>query len=42
MPDLDTLDTTGDLERVAGEAVASLATCNEDKQRIREWQGVEP
>ena len=37
-PDLGSLVTTGDLERVAGEAIASLSSCNTDKVRIREWQ----
>ena len=37
-PSLDSLETTGDLERVAGEAVASLVACNEDKAALREWQ----
>ena len=37
-PNLDSLDTTGDIEDVAIEALASLATCNEDKERIRDWQ----
>lgn len=36
-PDLDSLNTTGDLERVAGEAILSLQECNKDKERIREW-----
>lgn len=37
-PDLDQIKTTGDLERVAVDAVASLAACNVDKAKIREWQ----
>ncbi len=37
-PDLDSLETTRDLERVAGEAIASLSSCNQDKADIREWQ----
>ena len=37
-PDLDEIRTTGDLERVAVEATASLASCNVDKAKIREWQ----
>ena len=37
-PDLDKIETTGDLERVAIESVASLASCNVDKAKIREWQ----
>ena len=40
-PDLDPLETTRDLERVAGEAIASLASCNQDKERIRLWQEAE-
>jgi hypothetical protein len=35
---MDPLETTQDLERVAGEAVGSLAACNEDKSRLREWK----
>jgi len=37
-PDLDAVETTGDLERVAGEALASLVACNADKAAAREWQ----
>jgi hypothetical protein len=37
-PNLDALETTGDLERVAGEALLYLKECNEDKAKIREWQ----
>lgn len=37
-PELDPLETTQDLERVAGEAVAGLAACDEDKTRLREWK----
>ncbi len=37
-PSLEPLETTKDLERVAGEAVAALAACSEDKARIKEWQ----
>ncbi|TFH46052.1 MAG: hypothetical protein E4H01_10685 [Lysobacterales bacterium] len=40
-PSLDPLETTGDLERIAGEAVANLAACNVDKARIKAWQGSE-
>lgn len=40
-PNLDALEVTGDLERVAGLAVASLAACNGDKADIREWQETE-
>lgn len=36
--DLDTLETTGDLERVALEAITYLEACDQDKTRIREWQ----
>lgn len=41
-PNLDALDTTGDIESVAIGALASLATCNEDKERIRTWQRDNP
>jgi len=37
-PDLDTIETTGDLERVALEGVAAARCGNEDKAAIREWQ----
>lgn len=37
-PDLDSLRTTGDLERVALAAVAAAACGNADKAAIREWQ----
>lgn len=37
-PDLDSLETAGDLERVAIEAVAAARCGNEDKAKIREWQ----
>lgn len=37
-PDLDSLETNGDLEEALGEAVISLQTCSEDKVQIREWQ----
>ena len=37
-PGLDAIKTTGDLERVAVEALGSLSLCNQDKVRIREWQ----
>lgn len=37
-PELAGVETTGDLERVAIDAVASLASCNVDKAKIREWQ----
>jgi hypothetical protein len=36
-PNLVSLRTTGDLERVAGEALASLAACNIDKARVLAW-----
>lgn len=36
-PDLEVLETTGDLEQALGEAVVSLQTCNQDKERIKEW-----
>lgn len=40
-PDLGTIETTGDLERIAGEAVASLTSCNVDKAKIKSWQEAE-
>lgn len=40
-PDLDTLETTGDLERVALEGIAAARCGNDDKQAIREWQEAE-
>ncbi len=41
VPDLVALDTNKDIETALGEAIVSLGTCNEDKERIREWQGEE-
>lgn len=38
LPELDDVKTTGDLERVAQEALSSAACGNEDKAAIREWQ----
>jgi hypothetical protein len=38
---MDDLETTGDLERVALEALSSLDTCNQDKKDIKEWQEAE-
>ncbi len=38
VPDLVALDTNKDLETALGEAIISLGTCNEDKERIRIWQ----
>ena len=40
-PDLDSLETTGDIEDALGEAIISLEACNKDKARIEEWQGEE-
>ena len=37
-PSLDQLETTGDLERVALEAIAAARCSNEDKAAIRKWQ----
>ena len=37
-PDLDSLTTTGDIEDALGEAIVSLQTCNQDKERIAAWQ----
>jgi len=39
-PNLDSVETTGDVEAVAIDALAALKVCNEDKAAIREW-GVE-
>lgn len=36
-PDLASLETTGDLERIAAEAIVALTFCNKDKERLREW-----
>lgn len=41
VPTLDTLKTNKDLETALGEAIISLASCNEDKEGIRIWQGGE-
>ena len=41
VPDLVTLNTNKDLETALGEAIISLETCNEDKERIKIWQGEE-
>jgi hypothetical protein len=35
---VDDLETSGDLERLALEALSALDTCNEDKEKIRAWQ----
>ncbi len=40
-PNLDTLDTNGDLERALGEAIVALDVCTEDKRKIRSWQEAE-
>ena len=37
-PNLDSLRTTGDLERLFAEALVSLRDCNADKAQLREWQ----
>jgi len=37
-PDLSELKTNKDLEIAAIEAVASLASCNEDKADIKAWE----
>lgn len=39
-PNLDALETTGDIEAAAIGALAALKVCDEDKARIREW-GIE-
>lgn len=38
MPDLASINTTGDLERVAQDALSAAACGNADKAAIREWQ----
>lgn len=38
VPELDTVETTGDLERVAQEAITAAVCGNKDKTAIREWQ----
>lgn len=37
-PNLDRLETTGDLEQALGEAIVSIEACNGDKERIKAWQ----
>lgn len=39
-PTLDAIDTTGDVEAIAIEAIAALKVCDQDKAGIRKW-GVE-
>lgn len=38
LPDLASINTTGDLERVAQNALSAAACGNADKAAIREWQ----
>lgn len=38
LPELDEVETTGDLERVAQEALAAATCGNDDKAAIREWR----
>ena len=38
LPELDGVQTTGDLEAVAIEAIAATRCGNEDKARIKSWQ----
>ena len=38
LPDLETVATTGDLERVAQAALQAARCGNEDKAAIKEWQ----
>ena len=35
---MDSLETNGDLEARALEALSALDLCNEDKKKIKEWQ----
>ena len=37
-PNLDNLETNGDIEQALGESIVSLEACNTDKERIRAWQ----
>jgi len=37
-PELDAIETTGDLERVSIAALSAARCGNEDKAKIREWQ----
>lgn len=37
-PNLDSLETNGDIEQALGEAILSLEACNTDKAAIRAWQ----
>ena len=37
-PSVDRLQTTGDLEALAVDALVALTFCNKDKERLREWQ----
>ncbi len=39
-PNLEAIETTGDIEAVALDALAALKVCDEDKAAIREW-GIE-
>jgi hypothetical protein len=38
LPELDDVETSGDLEAVALEALAAARCGNEDKAAVREWQ----
>ena len=38
VPELDDVETTGDLERVALEAISAAACGNKDKAAVRQWQ----
>lgn len=41
LPELDGVETTGDLETIAQESLAAAACGNADKAAIREWQAEE-
>lgn len=41
LPELDDVTTSGDLERIAQEALAAAACGNDDKAAIRKWQRTE-
>ena len=38
LPELDGVETTGDLEKIAQDALAAARCGNADKAAIREWQ----
>lgn len=36
-PELDSLETSGDLEAAASDALIALTKCDADKRKLREW-----